>query len=1164
MEEFQMMSTSNVEPYVGPRPFQRIDEALFFGREKEASELLSLIIANSVLLIYARSGAGKTSLINARLTPMLEKEEITILPIARVQGRIPQEINLSEIPNANIYVFNALMNWKKKGDNPQSLMNVTLAEFLAREKPPGDDDAEQSRPRVIVFDQFEELFTFYPDRWTDRLEFFRQVSDLLEGSPVILRAGDIKEPASLIKDFGIGDNVLSGMLRTHFSPEVQKFIQKYDGESNTLDVIKLLVDDLNRIIQGDYIFNEEIFAHAELREETRELIRRNPTGRETARLNRLLLEDAYPQIRRQVKGDPFLRVVFSMREDYIAELDPYASVLPNKLRARYRLEPLRERAALSAVKGPLEKTDLHFAPDVAEQLVKNLLEVQMKTAEGITEIPGEFIEPVQLQVVCQSLWDNVRSAGEKEITEEHLLKHGNVAKALRAFYEKSIHNVVQSKGVKEGVLRRWFEDVLITTAGTRGMVFRGTRNTSGLNNEIVDELESQHIIRAELRGGERWYELSHDRFIQPIRESNNDWRLMHSGAVTKRNELEAKAAEWICDNRGKSKLLDESAAIEATRWLDSPEATEVGYSQDLYAFVQNSCLNAAKAQSERERVILEREKMQAESVAQAERERREEQELRAEAERLIIEEKVHRAEAERERAVYEREKAQAEVIAQEQRLRAEEHERHAESERQRAEEQKHLAETERNRAEEKTQLNTRLRKLAVALAMMFILAVGTTFYAMFQRSEALISAKQAIISAVEAQEQAERANQLTKLAQENEALAQESEAKAVKAVQESEAQKKIAEENAQKALQQELLAKAETRRANEQTALARRQEQIAQDAVKEAQRQKEIAENKNAQLAVAQSKLEQAFAEANKKRLEAEQQTDVAKKQTEIANEERAKAEAAKIEAETARKEADIAKAELAKVNESLRISNQAKTVGELIKASSELERNNDYQGALDNYQRVLAIHQQSYDKAGQISALENIGRIQTHLGEHINSQKSYNEALLRIDPIDKVGRARILSTIGSSYINLGDHDEAIMYFQEALAISQGLEDNRGIYTALHGIAKAKMEQGDYKRTEDVLDSALKIAAKLDDPYSLGSINITYAELRVREHKYEQAEDYYKEALTNYKKIKDTRGQVSALNGLINVYRLMKKQDDVNKYTKMLQALQPNPKGRSN
>jgi putative ribosome biogenesis GTPase RsgA len=69
-----MATEFEFQPYVGPRPFERnrADQKRFFGRSDEARELLSRITAHAAILFYSPSGAGKTSLINAKLTPMLE------------------------------------------------------------------------------------------------------------------------------------------------------------------------------------------------------------------------------------------------------------------------------------------------------------------------------------------------------------------------------------------------------------------------------------------------------------------------------------------------------------------------------------------------------------------------------------------------------------------------------------------------------------------------------------------------------------------------------------------------------------------------------------------------------------------------------------------------------------------------------------------------------------------------------------------------------------------------------------------------------------------------------------------------------------------------------------------------------------------------------------
>ena len=125
---------TDFQPYVGPRPYQRNDLAPFFGRNREADELVSLIISSWEVLFYAQSGTGKTSLLNARIFPLLEDEGFEVLPLARVQGVIPKGIQSEEI--RNLYIFNTLMSWAKEEANPERFVQMSLTEFLKERKRP--------------------------------------------------------------------------------------------------------------------------------------------------------------------------------------------------------------------------------------------------------------------------------------------------------------------------------------------------------------------------------------------------------------------------------------------------------------------------------------------------------------------------------------------------------------------------------------------------------------------------------------------------------------------------------------------------------------------------------------------------------------------------------------------------------------------------------------------------------------------------------------------------------------------------------------------------------------------------------------------------------------------------------------------------------------------
>jgi hypothetical protein len=155
-------------PYVGPRPFSEDDRAAFFGRAQEIERLVSLVIANQVTLLYAVSGAGKSSLLSAGLLPALAEQGFDVLPVLRLQApEAPPE-------DVNAYVYAAVL---ELGDDA-----TTLRDALAgRER--GEDAYGFPRPRVLVFDQFEELFTLHEERWTEREDFFADLAAALAAEP---------------------------------------------------------------------------------------------------------------------------------------------------------------------------------------------------------------------------------------------------------------------------------------------------------------------------------------------------------------------------------------------------------------------------------------------------------------------------------------------------------------------------------------------------------------------------------------------------------------------------------------------------------------------------------------------------------------------------------------------------------------------------------------------------------------------------------------------------------------------------------------------------------------------------------------------------------------------------------------------------------------------
>jgi hypothetical protein len=251
-------------------------------------------------------------------------------------------------------------------------------------------------------------------------------------------------------------------------------------------------------------------------------------------------EEFFQQLNQALLDDPTLWVVLTLREDFVAALDPYAPLLFNRLRARFYMERMGEESALEAVRRPADLGGRPFAAGVAKKLVDELRQVRVPGREET--IPGQYVEPVQLQVVCYQLWKRLHeeevglpaagggAKGTKTISMGDLAVAGNVDQALKEFYIQTLAAVLKEEAVKEvGViertLRTWFDKELITDTGSRNTVFRNEASgkTGSIPNVVVNELTERFLLRTVLRGGGAWVELVHDRFVEPILQSNLIW-----------------------------------------------------------------------------------------------------------------------------------------------------------------------------------------------------------------------------------------------------------------------------------------------------------------------------------------------------------------------------------------------------------------------------------------------------------------------------------------------------------------------------------------------------------------------------------------------------------------------------------------------------------------
>lgn len=156
--------------YPGARPFDTAQQHIFFGRSTDVDALERLLALEQLVVLYGKSGLGKSSLLNAGLLPRAEAN-------LKLQ---PQTVR-----------FGAFTK-----DNPGTPLDKSKARIEAAPSPlldsihPDDEDSlwyhlksrqlaqtdVQGQGFLLVFDQFEELFT-YPEEAVKN--FAQQLSEAL-------------------------------------------------------------------------------------------------------------------------------------------------------------------------------------------------------------------------------------------------------------------------------------------------------------------------------------------------------------------------------------------------------------------------------------------------------------------------------------------------------------------------------------------------------------------------------------------------------------------------------------------------------------------------------------------------------------------------------------------------------------------------------------------------------------------------------------------------------------------------------------------------------------------------------------------------------------------------------------------------------------------------
>jgi hypothetical protein len=163
---------------------------------------------------------------------------------------------------------------------PSSRLPVATYRELSNELFLGRSDFDRHLPALAVFLADDQR------RYLGLFEFMR-------GSEFGLHGYEIAEPADFVQRLRAATDPVSRYLRDRLSRETRSWLDNLHGEVTT-EFKAVLVRDISNLLADSVLYDTARFAHIPLTPEIQDLLSRQPAGHQLGRLNRLLLDNAYP------------------------------------------------------------------------------------------------------------------------------------------------------------------------------------------------------------------------------------------------------------------------------------------------------------------------------------------------------------------------------------------------------------------------------------------------------------------------------------------------------------------------------------------------------------------------------------------------------------------------------------------------------------------------------------------------------------------------------------------------------------------------------------------------------------------------------------------------------------------------------------------------------
>lgn len=212
-----------------------------------------------------------------------------------------------------------------------------------------------------------------------------------------------------------------------------------------------------------------------------------------------------------VRSDLDVRIVLSLRQEFLAALEPFRYEMLNLFQSTYLLDSLDDKGIRGAIEKPALLFGKRYEPGLLDQLIADLREQEVAGAASPASIP---IDLPMMQLVCSELW---KAASKQTTLGLDLYREMGGAEKILDNY---VRGVMPQRWSEQRLTARLMKHLAPSSGFKRSYSVVDLARNEGLDSDQVhaelQRLSKHRIIQSrEFRGQELW-ELQHDAFIRMI------------------------------------------------------------------------------------------------------------------------------------------------------------------------------------------------------------------------------------------------------------------------------------------------------------------------------------------------------------------------------------------------------------------------------------------------------------------------------------------------------------------------------------------------------------------------------------------------------------------------------------------------------------------------